>query len=360
MHRHKNLTLGFGVGIVVAALVIMGVLLMQNGQSDDATAVFLDRTIPHLDEARIYADVIAPILQARCHPCHGPQKQKGALRMDIVEKFIEGGEEGAVFIAGKPEESPMIKRILLDRNDDDHMPPKDQPQLSKAEVTLLQWWITTGASFDKSVNALNPTENVKSILVSLQKPTVPAPQTMDLPAEKIDPASARALQELKDAGVLVLPIAKDSNYLEANFLNAGHMNDQTVKLLEPLAQQLVRLNLSGTAITDSACAAVARLTRLRKLHLLNTRITDAGLAQLHTLTRLQYLNLVGTVVTAKGLAALSGWQDLQQLYLYQTSIDSSGLAHLRRIFPQTQLDIGGYKVATLATDTSEVKPPKPH
>jgi len=317
-----------------------------------------DATTPHIsnvDEAQVYQGVIAPILQTRCYACHGPQKQKGGLRMDVAAEFQKGGKDGAVFIAGKSDESEMLRRVSLKLSDEDHMPPEGKPQLTENEIALLRWWIATGASFDKKVKDLQKTEEIKFALAALQKQNSSAQPIPEFPTEKVEPANALVLQKLKDAGVLVLPLAKDNHYLEANFINADSAN---VKLLEPLAKQLVALNLNGTTISDSACVTLAKLTQLRKLHLQNTGITDAGLGQLQTLARLQYLNLVGTKITAQSLAALKGLKNLRQLYLYQTPIDSAAFAQLQKIFPNTRIETGGFTVATLPSDTTEVKPPK--
>jgi uncharacterized membrane protein len=311
--------------------------------------------VADIKEARVYQNVIAPILQNKCYACHGPEKQKGGLRMDIATEFQKGGKDGAVFIAGNPDESEMLRRVSLKPSDEDHMPPEGKPQLDEKEISLLHWWIATGASFDKKVNDLPQTGEIKSALASLLLQNSPEKFRPEFPTAKVAPPDASAMQKLREAGVLVLPLAKGSHYLEASFINADSAN---IKLLEPLAPQLVGLNLSGAAIADSGCVTLAKLTQLRKLHLQNTGISEAGLRQLHTLAQLQSLNLVGTKITTRSFAALSGLKNLRQLYLYQTPIDSAGLAQLRALFPNTHIEMGGYAVATLASDTTEVKPPK--
>jgi len=226
----------------------------------------LTQHISDVEEAQVYQDVIAPILQNKCYACHGSEKQKGGLRMDMAAEFQKGGKDGVVFIAGKPDESEMFRRVSLKQSDEDHMPPEGKPQLPDEEITLLHWWIATGASFDKKVKELQQkTDEVKSALASLQQDS-PSQPTPEFPTEKVEPANTLSIQKLKDAGVLVLPLARNNNYLEANFLNADSVNDRTIKLLEPIAEQLVWLNLSGAAITDSACATLSKLTQLRKLH----------------------------------------------------------------------------------------------
>jgi uncharacterized membrane protein len=41
--------------------------------------------IPNIQEALVYDHVIAPVLESRCYGCHGPNKQKGKLRLDKQE-----------------------------------------------------------------------------------------------------------------------------------------------------------------------------------------------------------------------------------------------------------------------------------
>ncbi|MNY53303.1 hypothetical protein D3C86_1890480 [compost metagenome] len=75
-----------------------------------------------------------------------------------------------------------------------------------------------------------------------------------------------------------------------------------------------------------------------------------------TINTLQYLNLTGTKITAKGLIGLKGLMGLQQVYLYQSSVNNTEEQELKKSFPKTVLDFGGYQVPTLAKDTTEVKP----
>jgi hypothetical protein len=69
------------------------------------------------------------------------------------------------------------------------------------------------------------------------------------------------------------------------------------------------------------------------------------------LTRLRYLNLVGTNVTADGIKKLNTLKELKAIYLYQTNIDKSKWPQLKKSFPKTLLDSGGYIVPLLVSDT---------
>lgn len=94
----------------------------------------------------VFQHVILPLLEAKCNKCHCEAKSKGDLRMDTYELAIKGGENGNNIVAGKPEESLAIKRILLPNDDDEHMPPDGKEQPTKEETELLKWWVKEGAS----------------------------------------------------------------------------------------------------------------------------------------------------------------------------------------------------------------------
>jgi hypothetical protein len=88
-----------------------------------------------------------PILERTCKGCHNPDKKKGELVLTTPEGIRKGGENGAVLVPRKPDESPMIQRCELPLDDEDHMPPADKPQPTPAELAALRQWIAAGAPF---------------------------------------------------------------------------------------------------------------------------------------------------------------------------------------------------------------------
>lgn len=90
------------------------------------------------------ADVLW-IFESRCVSCHGESKQKGGLALHTREAVDEGGELGPVLAAGEPEKSDLVQRLKLSLEHDDHMPPKSKPQLTDAEVALIERWVREGA-----------------------------------------------------------------------------------------------------------------------------------------------------------------------------------------------------------------------
>jgi len=109
---------------------------------------------------QVFADVVQPILLRRCSACHGPEKQKAALRLDSYASLLKGSENGPILVAGNARDSLIIKRLLLPSDSDDHMPPAGKPQLTAGEIALLQWWIDLGAPADGDFASLKPDTNI--------------------------------------------------------------------------------------------------------------------------------------------------------------------------------------------------------
>src|SRR5882672_6356877 len=66
---------------------------------------------------------VRPVLHASCVPCHGPEKQKGGLRLDSRAGLQKGGDSGAVVVAGDPDKSLLMKAVRQ-TDPDLVMPPR--------------------------------------------------------------------------------------------------------------------------------------------------------------------------------------------------------------------------------------------
>ncbi|HTI69886.1 MAG TPA: c-type cytochrome domain-containing protein [Candidatus Limnocylindria bacterium] len=86
------------------------------------------------------------ILARRCYSCHGPEKQKGKLRLDSRESILKGGDSGeVVLIPGDPLKSKLLRVVTLPRNNDDAMPPDGKEGLTPQEIVTLLEWVQAGA-----------------------------------------------------------------------------------------------------------------------------------------------------------------------------------------------------------------------
>ena len=312
------------------------------------------RPIANVQEAIVYQDIVQPVLSVHCTQCHNATKKKGDLRMDSFEYLAKGGENGPIFVAGKSEESEMLKRCLLPLDDDEHMPPKGTPQLSDNQIALLAWWINQGAPVDKKVADLKADDKIKPALASLSKAPGSASTGGNQPTEsavlslKVPEPNEKALASLKSVNLLVNPVASEQNFLEVSAVNAPEFSDAKVAMLTPLAEQIIWLKLGDTKITDTALSEIAKLKNLNKLHLEYTDVTDAGLKNLLGLPYLEYLNLVGTKVTDAGIQNLASLKALQNVFVWKSGVTETGIAQLRKARPDLNIVTGLDEAAVAA------------
>lgn len=323
---------------------------------DDISNKFVElKPVPDIQNKVAFNDVVQPILQEGCYNCHGPKRQKGKLRFDEKQSIVKGGKSGKTLVPGKADESEMIKRLLLPASNDDHMPPRNKPQLTKQQIAVLEWWVNTGADFNRKVSQIKQTGDVQPALTALETGVdEPDNEIPEIPEQPVAAGDTSIMKKLFDNGVMLMPVARNSNYLSVSFITAAAKADSLVTYLPALKNQIVSLKLSNSNISDSSITAISKLTNLRRLQLNNTQITDEGVQKLKTLQDLRSLNLVGTRVTLKGISQLQNCRQLKYLYLYKTGISNADREPLKAIFPETVLDFGNYSLPMLATDTTEV------
>src|SRR5687768_7247811 len=66
---------------------------------------------PNREQAQFFEQKIRPLLANNCFKCHGPDKQRGGLRLDSLTGMLSGGESGPALVPGKPEESHLVEAI---------------------------------------------------------------------------------------------------------------------------------------------------------------------------------------------------------------------------------------------------------
>lgn len=90
-----------------------------------------------------YVRSIKPLFTRSCVGCHGPEKQRGGLRLDSAAGLREGGNSGPAIAPGKSAESRLVRAVRGEPGVE-AMPPKP-PRLTAAEIDLLVRWINQGA-----------------------------------------------------------------------------------------------------------------------------------------------------------------------------------------------------------------------
>ena len=272
------------------------------------------------DDAAIYAQVVQPILDAKCVACHGTGKAAGDLRTHTLEALLAGGRQGPAIVPNSAEESLILQRALLPLGAKGHMPPKGRDPLSEAELGVIRWWIDQGASERMSLDADLPSDAAVALMESELGFDIAALDLEILTWEDTVLAS-EALQG--EAGVHIRRVSLDSAALDVFFEPTTNNIDELVTRLAPLKANITLLDLGNTIFTDAALEQVGAFLNLEQLRLHNTPVTDQGIRHLQALRKLQKINLYGTEVTDAAMESLRNLSGLKQVIAWETGISST-------------------------------------
>jgi mono/diheme cytochrome c family protein len=112
---------------VFGALLVVGFL--------SAPTPVTGQTAPKVDFER----QVRPLFRVHCVKCHGPNKQRGALRLDRREWAAKGGESGRPILGGTHETNEILRRVTSD--DIDEVMPKDGDRLTEAQIQTIRDWV---------------------------------------------------------------------------------------------------------------------------------------------------------------------------------------------------------------------------
>ena len=96
---------------------------------------------PTPEQVEFFEKQVRPVLVEQCVKCHGPEKQKAELRLDSLAAVLKGADTGPVAVAGKPEQSSLIKSI---RHEGDIKMPEKAPKMPESQIAALSEWVKMG------------------------------------------------------------------------------------------------------------------------------------------------------------------------------------------------------------------------
>lgn len=88
---------------------------------------------------------VAPILKETCLRCHGGEKVKGKLNIKTKAGCFKGGQSGECVVPGDPEKSLLFSSLVTKEEGDKMPPPKEEKQLTPAQIDIIKKWIAQGA-----------------------------------------------------------------------------------------------------------------------------------------------------------------------------------------------------------------------
>ena len=288
-------------------------------QASDSSSVRISNQLmpTQPDSIEVYTHLIEPILQRKCYSCHNEEKAKGKLVLTSIGGILAGGQEGASIQPKKPYESPLFQRVSLPQGNKKFMPPKGEP-LSYVEIALLKWWIEMGAPAEASLSSLEKitaeTEQLLQMAYGIDLRPKPLYERLSVAEVSTD-----ELDLLQQAGYKVNPLGEDNHFLEVKYEGAG-LTQATLRVLLTAQDQITRLDLGESDITDEGLAIVGKLANLTFLKLDGTGVTDEGMQNLLSLSHLVSLNLVDTQITTAGLATVRQLPELERVFTYGTGV----------------------------------------
>ena len=114
--------------LATASLIFMGGSLRADGPVQAGSLELFEKHV-------------RPTFLEACIRCHGPEKQKGGLRLDSASWLRHGGDSGEVIDVDDPDASVLLNAIRY--NDPSlEMPPKGK--LPDATIAAFEKWVEGG------------------------------------------------------------------------------------------------------------------------------------------------------------------------------------------------------------------------
>ncbi|MFM8253444.1 MAG: DUF1549 domain-containing protein, partial [Planctomycetota bacterium] len=94
----------------------------------------------------LFQKEVRPVLVGRCVKCHGGEMTEGEFDLNTREALLKASENGPQVVAGKPQESRLLKLI---RQEIEPKMPEDGAKLPDRQIAAITQWIELGAPYDK-------------------------------------------------------------------------------------------------------------------------------------------------------------------------------------------------------------------
>lgn len=277
-----------------------------------------------IEDAKVFQDLVQPVLEQKCLSCHNAEKSKGNLQMQTQALLTKGGKSGVLWDTTKADLGLLISRLHLPLEDKKHMPPRGKVQLTDEEVVLLAAWVKEGSRFDQMVSSLSP----QSPVYTYAQNVLGGGRT----EEQYDFSSADPdeIAKLNSTYRLIRPLSAESPALFVNFYNRANFKSEDLEALMPLKDQIISIDLSKMPVKDADLKVLAKFPELRKLILNFTEITGGTLDELRKLEKLRELSLSGTAVKMGQVKALTAFPSLKKVYVWSTKLSIEELAQLKK------------------------------
>jgi len=313
-NKNQRITIGLFLLILVIIFTHKGAQLTHgvdaismpettNTTADTTKLKVLDST------ASVYEKAVEPILLDKCVGCHGPKKVKGNLLLDSKEHILKGGKHGSVLdLSGT---SSIIERIHLPIAEEKHMPPDGKPQLTPAELKILNDWISAGGDFNKKLLELNKADSLYILANTYQPPVEKNKDKANVGPD---------ISEYNTNYCNVHYVYPGSTLIEVNFFQGSFYNREQLKKLDKIKEQIISLNMQSMPLQQEDVSIIATFKQIEKLNLNYTGLNIKSLEAIKSLNKLQSLSIAGIEANANELSNLVKGTSIQNLHVWNTQI----------------------------------------
>ncbi len=299
-----------------------------------------------VESPTIYLSLVQPIFDDKCTQCHNANKSKGKLILSDYLSLAAGGEFGPGLDFSDLGKSSLKYHIELPLEDEFHMPPSDEEQLSEDELMIINSWLEAGASDTLTMSGLKEESRLFTYIQHIKKD---------------DKKRYSHLPGVTDEKLLKL----SSNYIAINRMYHGTgavsvrvypnatYNPSQLKPLSDISKNIVSLDLSSITIGDQEIALIKSCKNLEKLNLSNTVLEDKELKDIGILENLRTLNLLNTEITDASITTLTGFPKLSEVFIYGSRITSDGVVKLSKSHERIRI----FTESTQAKEFRSVLPP---
>jgi hypothetical protein len=158
---------------------------------------------------------VQPLLARACVSCHGPEKQRGGLRLDDGDAAGKGGNSGAILKPGDAAASRLLF-IVAGLDAETKMPPEGKKPLTADEVGVLRAWVEQGAVWPKNTAAATV---VKSAHWAFQPIRSPEPSAVKNTSWVRNPIDHFVLARLEKEGLTPSPAADSVTLVRRLYLD---------------------------------------------------------------------------------------------------------------------------------------------
>ena len=274
--------------------------------------------IDDINEAHVFDELVMPIIEKKCVSCHNPQKSKGNLLLHDLGGWKAGGENGAVVQAGFSLKSPLINRVFLPKEDEEHMPPAGKLQLTNEERVFLKWWVDSMSTYDHLVKDLGQSEAVVAYFKQVE----------EVSWVDVSRPSPRVLDELMTYGIVAELQASDKPWVSTSLSNAKSFDPSRLNKLKPIAEAIRSIDLSNSSISSGQLGLLSTLENVERINLSNCRIVSEDIDALVDLSNLKVLNLYGSDIDKSVFDKLAEIESLEKVYVWNTKVEGKDLEDL--------------------------------